>query len=99
MYTIQDWERDGSLNVKQGEVISSDVYEQLLNCIYPATYTSQLFQVGEPYDHDEQGNALYATFKNTEKGWKFCGHCRIGETIHKEGLCERLMKEYETNKK
>lgn len=99
MYTMQDWTRDGSLNVKQGEVISNDVFERLLNCIYPATYTARLFQMGEPYDHDEKGNALYATFKNTADGWLFCGHCRIGETIHRKGLCERLMKEYENNKK
>lgn len=97
MYTMQDWARDGSLKVKQGNIISSDVYERLLNCIYPATYTSQLFQMGETYDYDEQGNVLYVTFKNTEKGWMFCGHCRIGETTHREGLSDRLMKEYGNN--
>lgn len=94
MYTKKDWERDGDLLVKIGDVIDKEVFYQLRDCVPPKTLSKGIFQVGEAYDHDEQGIALYTTFKNTEKGWMFCGHCRIGETTHRQGICERLMKEY-----
>lgn len=94
MYTKQDWERDGDLRVKIGDVIDQDVFYQLRDCVPPQTLSKGLFQVGEAYDHDDDGQALYTTFKHTNDGWVYIGHCRDKETIHCEGLCERLMKEY-----
>ena len=98
MYTKKDWERDGDLRVKIGDMIDQEVFYQLRDCVPPKTLSEWIFQVGEAHDHDEQGNALYTTFKSTYDGWMYCGHCRENETIHREGLCERLMREYENNK-
>ncbi len=98
MYTMQDWERDRDLRVKIGEVIEKEVFYQLRDCLPPTTLSSEIFQVGEAHDHDEQGCALYTTFKSTDDGWMYVGTCRKGDIIHREGLCTRLMREYENNK-
>ena len=97
MYTKKDWGRDGDLCVKIGDVIDQEVFYQLRDCVSPKMLSNGIFQVGEAHDHDEQGNALYTTFKSTDSGWMYCGRCRESETIHREGLCERLMREYENN--
>lgn len=91
MYTMEDWKRDGSLKVEVNQIISDEVYETLLNCIYPTTYTRGLFQVGEPADHEYEALKdgieipLFDTYKRTNEGWMYLGQCREGETIQRKG--------------
>lgn len=98
MYTMQDWERDKELRVEIGDTIDQDVFYQLRDCVPPTTLSMGLFQVGEAKDRDEHGHALYSTFMCDGDNWIYIGNCREGETIHREGICERVMREYENNK-
>ena len=86
LYTKKQWEADGTLSVQIGQTIDNEVYNDLFECLPPKTMTANLFQVGEPYNHDYLGNALYATFVNNGTGWVFVGHCRKGETVQRIGM-------------
>lgn len=87
IYTKEQWNIDGTLSVEVGQEIDSAVYWQLLESVPPTTHTAELFQVGEPYNHDYTGKPLYATFKNVEGAWVFCGnYCRKGETVNRIAL-------------
>lgn len=65
LYSMRDWEIDGSLKLEVGTLISPDVFYELLNSLPPATYSNGMFQPGEPYSH-RGGNALYQTFKKVD---------------------------------
>ncbi len=63
VYTDKDWERDGTLKVKEGQVIEPKVYYQLLNSVPPKAFRYGVFQPGEPDSYDwDNGCALYQTF-------------------------------------
>ena len=64
-YTMKDWERDGSLSVKVGQIIDSDVFWELFECLPPHHWGGGIFQPGEPHTHDwDTGKALYQTFEH-----------------------------------
>lgn len=90
-YTWNDWERDGSLNPKVGQRVAEQIVREMRNCVYPLTNTPDLMQCGEPWDNDMEVNEmLYTTFKRTEQGWVFCGHCLPGKTEDRPGYIETL---------
>lgn len=95
---MEQWKADGTLKVRQGQMVSNDVIDELLGCVPPTTYSLGLFQVGEPYDHDECGCALFGTYQRKKYGWLYVGNCRKGEIIPRMGICEKMMLEYEQNK-
>lgn len=65
MYTMKDWERDGSLSMKEGQTIDSEVFLELRDCMPPHRWSRGIFQPGEPYSHDlDTGKALYMTFES-----------------------------------
>lgn len=65
VYTMQDWERDRTLSVKEGQLIEPEVFWQLLESLPPHKYGKGVFAVGEPYTHDwNTGQALYQTFES-----------------------------------
>lgn len=65
VYTDADWERDGTLHVKEGQLIAPKVFWQLLESVPPRTYRRGIFQPGEAYSHDwNTGRALYQTFES-----------------------------------
>lgn len=65
IYTMKDWERDGSLSMREGQVIDSEVFWELCECMPPHRWSNKIFQPGEPYDHDmNTGKALYQTFEH-----------------------------------
>jgi hypothetical protein len=39
-YTMEDWEKDGSLKIQIGQVTSDEVIDELLNCLPPNTTRS-----------------------------------------------------------
>ena len=62
-YTMDDRKRDKTLKVEIGQIITPDVYYQLLGAM-PPHRNDDLFQAGEPHTHDlRNGKALYKTFK------------------------------------
>lgn len=75
IYTMKDWENDRSLNVKIGQQIDNEVFDDLLGCVPPKYYAMGFFQVGEPYSHDwNTGKALYQTFERSDGGlYKYIG--------------------------
>ncbi len=79
VYTMQDWNRDGSLKLTVGQYIDDEVYEELLNSVPPTTHKSTLFQPGEAYDMSEDYIELYMTFINDGQ-WKYVGLCPQGST-------------------
>lgn len=85
IYNMAQWQKDGSLSVKVGQLIDREVFEQLLNCVPPKTYGRGLFQVGEPRNHDFAMRPLFDTFENTADGWRFCGKCLEGSTVNRLG--------------
>lgn len=73
-YTMADWERDRTLKCEVGQIITPEVYFQLLGALPPHRNDS-LFQAGEPYTHDwNTGRALYKTFQRMEGNYyKYIG--------------------------
>ena len=63
IYTMEDWKHDGTLKVKEGQLIAPEVYWQLLESMPPIS-NGNIFQPGEAYDHDwKTGQPLYQTVK------------------------------------
>lgn len=75
VYTMRDWEEDGTLKVEVGQLIAPYVFFQLLGSVPPKTYGNGLFQVGEPYSHDwNTVQALYRTFEEIDRNyWLYVG--------------------------
>lgn len=73
MYTKKDWERDGILKLRIGQLVSNEVVTELLNNVPPTTYRHGIFQSGEPYSSNSNGEPLYSTFKMEEIGWIYVG--------------------------
>ena len=69
LYTMEDWHRDGYLKVKEGQVITPEVFWQLFECLPPHRWSLGIFQPGEPANHvpcpDKPGYvmAVYDTFE------------------------------------
>lgn len=85
IYTKEQWSKDGSLSVNVGQLISEEVFCQLLESVPPKTFGRGIFQVGEPRNHDFAMRPLFDTFENTADGWKFCGKCLEGSTVNRLG--------------
>lgn len=68
-YTRADWERSGTFNARPGQSITSDVYDEMLNCMPPYSLPRDLrrdghtkgFLMSEPYSSDAHG-LLYMAF-------------------------------------
>lgn len=74
IYSMKDWERDGSLNPKIGQTVTDDIIDELDNCLPPHRYSGGVFQPGEAYSHDwDTGKALYQTFERRKIGWEYVG--------------------------
>ena len=75
---------------RAGDYVMPDVIDELRDCLPPAWNTRDLFQLGEPYSHREDPEtgkyrATYTTFARDGEYWRYCGHCFLGETQHREG--------------
>lgn len=92
MYTMKDWERDGSLRISVGQLVADDVVTQLRDCVPPACCKNGLFQVGEPKDQDLEHPAwaLYDTFTRAGDCWVYRGACLRGKTEARKGYIESL---------
>jgi hypothetical protein len=83
IYTMEQWEKDKTLNVKVGQFISNEVFWELCGALPPATWERGIFQPGEAYSHDWNRNcALYQTFKKNGTGdaeYQYVGLKPLGE--------------------
>ena len=87
---MKDWERDGSLKLQQGQMVSDEVVDELIGCVPPAHLGGGLFQVGEAKDNDLEHPAreLYDTFQLSADGWIYLGTCLLGKTEPRKGYIE-----------
>ena len=93
IYTMQDWERDGIINVQVGQAIEDKVFYELRDCVPPAYLGGGLFQVGEPAGHDAVTYLpLYDTYQRLEEGWRYPGRCLLGKTERRIDYCEAYFK-------
>lgn len=94
MYTMQDWERDGSLKLTVGQRVSDEVVRELINCVPPAHLGGGLFQTGEPASTDAETYAsLFDTYRREDKGWTYLGACLLGKTEPRESIYEKMTRE------
>ena len=94
MYTMQDWKRDGTLNLSPGQKVSDEIVRELIGCVPPAHLGGGLFQCGEPACTETKTfKTLYDTYREDNEGWTYLGHCRLGETIHRESFEEAYLRE------
>ena len=86
IYTMEQWEKDKVLNIKNGQKVSNDVVRELMNCVPPAFRERGIFQPGEAYCTEKDTYYdLYMTFtKDGDDYWTYCGTCRLGETQPRE---------------
>lgn len=91
VYTMDNWEKDGTLNLKIGQVISPEVYTRLLNAMPPEANTRLYFQPGEAYSHDfNTGKALFMTFKSVgDNYYKYIG---LKPSVYDEAIKESVSK-------
>lgn len=64
-----------------GDMVDDEMMDYFLGVLPPATFRSNLIQIGEPYDH-VRGRATFSTiYKPLEvcKYWLYAGHCYRGE--------------------
>lgn len=91
---MKDWERDGSLKLTVGQIVSDEVVNELVNCVPPAHYGLGLFQCGEPACSEAKTyETLYDTYRRKGEGWEYLGHCRLGKTEHRESFEDAYLRE------
>lgn len=87
IYTMKDWEKDGAFSAAVGQVVSNDVFNEMLNCVPPAYYGGGLMQVGEPISTDKETyKSLFSTFEKRGGVWVYVGCCLYGENKNRPSL-------------
>lgn len=79
--TREQWRGSGlCLNefLQVGDLVDEDMADYFLCVLPPATHSSLLIQIGEPYSH-VNGKPTFATIKKTADGWEYRGNCHIRE--------------------
>jgi hypothetical protein len=79
--TEEGW-RASKLNLTQylqvGDSVDESIADYVLCELPPACYTSELLQMGEPYD-SVRGEPTYITLHRTaDQPWKYVGTCHLG---------------------
>lgn len=78
IYTMNNWQQDGTLRVNVGQYVSDDIIIQLRDSVPPATYKASCFQPGEAYALSIDYEDLYLTFVRDNGMWKYIGLCPKG---------------------
>lgn len=78
-YTMDDWRRDGALNISKGMSVSEEVFDKLMGEVPPIVYGNKteglvggITQVGEPCSTGRLGRRDYDAYQT------FCGRTFIG---------------------
>lgn len=79
MKRFSDWEGSGKdlgTFLQVGDQVDQGMYDYLLEVVFPASFGRNHVQCGEPWTHDAQGRALYATIarKGPSLPWTYLGH-------------------------
>jgi hypothetical protein len=82
--TFANWKNGLTQYLKIGDLVDEEMVNYFIDVLPPATFNSNLIQIGEPYSHEKDSNgnyrATYSTLKNTCEGWEYCGNCFRGDT-------------------
>lgn len=73
-------------SARVGDFVEKKVVDNLMNCV-PPLYFSKIFQTSEPEDATPEG-FTYATFKEENGFYIFCGDCLAGKTENKSKFYE-----------
>ena len=103
IYTMEQWEKDGSFSATVGQEVSEDVYEQMLNGLPPLRLPKESgyfsgFRMGEAYTHEQSettGEVLshHAAFGKRDGKYYFIGHLnKYGEMCSTDQQGFRPMK-------
>lgn len=60
-------------NAKPGDQINERTYWHFLEVLPPAFMNGSLFQLGEPFDHNNQGLPRYGTYVKLDSGYYYLG--------------------------
>lgn len=94
VYTMADWQRDGTFNAAPGQEITEDIYNEMQNTVPPKAIRKETarqaweqyripvhagFLMGEPTSTDEQGRELYRAFGSNDYGrGRHCYYLGLG---------------------
>lgn len=78
VYTSEDWRNDKTFKAKAGQEITEEVYEEMFNVLPPLHLKNSCgcevgFRVSEPYEHDDNGKALYMAFGKRNGKYYYLG--------------------------
>ncbi|MEI7028437.1 hypothetical protein [Paenibacillus sp. y28] len=84
MKKYEDWGNSYLHDFLQvNDLVDEEFVNYFLNELPPAYWTGSIIQIGEPHSH-VGGRATFDTLKKTPEGWRYAGHCYIGDTEHRE---------------
>ncbi len=75
--TRKGWETSGQNlgeYLQVGDVVDEEMEMYFLEVLPPATWTSRVIQIGEPYDHDHRGLPRFSTLEKIEGNWVYKGN-------------------------
>lgn len=88
--TLAEWQDCGlNLNdfVAVGDKVDNALADEQMNCLPPLIMKHGYFQVGEPYnqEQDESGKwrSTWATFVQNGPNWTYCGLCFANDTVNR----------------
>lgn len=81
--TYENWKGNLDEYLEIGDEVDEGIVDHFISVLPPATLTSRLIQIGEPYDIVD-GRYTYMTIENRGGRWYYCGTCHRGSTKHVE---------------
>lgn len=64
-----------------GDSVCDEIVNHFINVLPPASYSSVLIQIGEPYTH-VNNEAVYPTLSKIDGQWVYAGNCFIGDYVN-----------------
>ena len=86
LVTLESWRRAGAFEraARPGDRVTEEVVDAFVSALPPVTLTGALVQCGESHSYafdneDGRWRETFATFRKTEDGWQYRGHCFAGK--------------------
>lgn len=77
--TKKDWHGTLEEYLITGDEVDEELYYYFLEVLPPAYMSRGVFQVGEPYSHNEENKPLYDTFQEVAGRYYYRGHMTTAE--------------------
>lgn len=82
MKTMKQWnesKQDLDKFLQPGDIVAEDIYDYFISVLPPATFTGNVVQIGEPYDHNRRDRPRFATIRKQGGQWHYVGHLTLPE--------------------